>query len=278
MKCTNRLALTMSGVIRRSLDDVEGLQSSNYEGYQIFERDDLVFKLIDLENIKTSRVGIVPEKGIMSPAYILVRRNGSSVYPRYAYWFYTNLYLQHIFNQLGGGVRKTLGSEELLENYICVPSTSEQHAVVKFLDRETARIDLLIEKQEGLIALLEEKRQAVISHAVTKGLDPDAPTKDSGIEWLGEIPAHWEVRRVKHAVSFMTSGSRGWSQTFADEGELFLQSGNIGRNMEVNISNAQRIEPQTGAEARRTTLRPDDVLVCITGGRTGAVGYVAETN
>ena len=74
----------------------------------------------------------------------------------------------------------------------------EQKQIASFLDYETAKIDALIEKQQQLIALLGEKRQAVISHAVTKGLNPDAPMRDSGVEWLGEVPEHWTVKRVKH--------------------------------------------------------------------------------
>lgn len=74
----------------------------------------------------------------------------------------------------------------------------EQRAIATYLDRETAKIDALIEKKEKLIALLDEKRQALISHAVTKGLNPNAPMKDSGVEWLGEVPAHWEVRRLRY--------------------------------------------------------------------------------
>ena len=73
------------------------------------------------------------------------------------------------------------------------PLLAEQSTIAGFLDRETAKIDALVEEQQRLIALLKEKRQAVISHAVTKGLDPNAPMKDSGVEWLGEVPAHWEV-------------------------------------------------------------------------------------
>jgi type I restriction enzyme S subunit len=85
---------------------------------------------------------------------------------------------------------------------VAFPTPLEQSAIAAFLDRETARIDALIEEQERLIALLKEKRQAVISHAVTKGLDPNAPMKDSGVEWLGEVPAHWRVCRLKHLGDF----------------------------------------------------------------------------
>lgn len=86
------------------------------------------------------------------------------------------------------------------------PPPSEQRAIAAFLDRETGKIDALVAEQERLIALLAEKRRALISHAVTKGLDPNAPMKDGGIEWLGEIPAHWEVKRLKH-IGYFKAGS-----------------------------------------------------------------------
>jgi type I restriction enzyme, S subunit len=82
-----------------------------------------------------------------------------------------------------------------------LPPADEQHAIVSFLDHETAKIDALIAEQRRLIELLQEKRQAVISHAVTKGLNPDAPMKDSGVEWLGEVPEHWEVTRLKYITT-----------------------------------------------------------------------------
>ena len=87
---------------------------------------------------------------------------------------------------------------------LCRPPSTNKPPSPIFLDRETAKIDALVEEQQRLIALLKEKRQAVISHAVTKGLDPNAPMKDSGVEWLGEVPAHWG--RSRHKVRFITRG------------------------------------------------------------------------
>jgi len=84
---------------------------------------------------------------------------------------------------------------------LALPTEDERAAIANFLDHETAKIDALIEKQQQLIKLLKEKRQAVISHAVTKGLNPTAPMRDSGVEWLGEVPEHWEVKKLKHVVS-----------------------------------------------------------------------------
>ena len=90
---------------------------------------------------------------------------------------------------------------------IAIPSLSEQESIADFLDRETVKIDALVAEQENLIALLQEKRQALISHAVTKGLDPKAPMKDSGVEWLGKIPAHWKTLRFKFLILKIESGT-----------------------------------------------------------------------
>ena len=115
-------------------------------------------------------------------------------------------YLAHLFraeflvNQIiarsVGVSYPAINASEISHLNVPVPSPDEQSAIVAFLDHETAKIDALVAEQERLIALLKEKRQAVISHAVTKGLDPNAPMKDSGVEWLGQVPAHWELRKV----------------------------------------------------------------------------------
>lgn len=204
MKCENRLALTLGGVVPRDLYDLEGLQASEFETYQLFQKDDLAFKLIDLQNIKTSRVGIVPEKGIMSPAYIRLEPHKNRVVSKFAYWFFTNLYNLCIFNELGGGVRQTLGPDELLLLSFLAPEHHEQTLIAAFLDRETAKIDALIAEQQRLIGLLAEKRQATISHAVTKGLNPDAPMKDSGVEWLGDVPGHWKVGKCGFYLTILS--------------------------------------------------------------------------
>ena len=95
--------------------------------------------------------------------------------------------------------------EDLSASCHCPATRTEQTHIAAFLDHETAKIDRLIAKQERLIELLKEKRQAVISHAVTKGLNPDAPMKDSGVEWLGEVPAHWGIVRLKQVMNCKVS-------------------------------------------------------------------------
>lgn len=142
---------------------------------------------------------------------------------------------------------------------------AEQKKIANFLDHETGQIDSLIEKQQTLIQLLKEKRQAVISHAVTKGLNPDALMKDSGVEWLGEVPEHWEVKKNKHLLEFVTSGSRGWAGYYSDEGKLFFRITNLTRDtIEPKLESIQNVMPPLGAEGERSKIQLDDLLISIT--------------
>lgn len=152
-----------------------------------------------------------------------------------------------------------------------VPPTDEQSAIAGFLDQETSKIDSLVGEQRRLIELLKEKRQAVISHAVTKGLNPNAPLKPSGIQWLGDVPEHWDLRRVKTLSSFVTSGPRGWSERVGEVGSLFVQSGDLNDRLEVEFSAAKRVQIDDNAESARTRLCNGDVVVCVTGAKTGNV-------
>ena len=138
---------------------------------------------------------------------------------------------------------------------------SEQRAIAAFLDRKTAKIDALVAKKERLIELLQEKRTALITRAVTRGLDPSVPMKDSGIEWLGEIPAHWNVTRIKNLSPFVTSGSRGWAEFYSDEGPLFLRIGNVqSESVDLDLDEIQHVRPAArrrgGTDSRKTRRHP----------------------
>lgn len=143
-----------------------------------------------------------------------------------------------------------------------------------FLDRETATIDALVAKKERLIELLQEKRAAAITRAVTKGLDTAVPMKESGVGWLGEIPAHWVVSRLKNLARFVTSGSRGWAEHYSDDGPLFLRIGNLNAaSIDLDLSDVQHVRPPFGAEGDRTHVRAGDLLISITA-LIGAVAVV----
>ena len=145
------------------------------------------------------------------------------------------------------------------------PNVIERVQIANFLDHETAKIDTLIEEQQSLIRLLKEKRQAVISHAVTKGLNPNAPMKDSGVEWLGEVPEHWTVTRAKFLFDSVTSGSRGWAEYYSEDGSLFFRIANLtGDTIEPKLESIQNVNPSIGSEGERSQIKNEDLLISIT--------------
>jgi type I restriction enzyme S subunit len=186
---------------RGIIDDGDHLsRADSLEGYKKCFPDDLVMNIM----LAWSRgLGFTRYKGIVSPAYCVfkVTDNSNPIYLDYLIRSdETILY----FKGFSAGVidsRLRLYPDAFLSLSCALPPPGEQVAIAAFLDLQTARIDALIEEQQRLIELLKEKRQAVISRAVTKGLDPTAPMKDSGVEWLGEVPAHWEVTALKRFVT-----------------------------------------------------------------------------
>ncbi|QIL84490.1 restriction endonuclease subunit S [Vibrio sp. HDW18] len=168
---------------------------------------------------------MVKQTGIITSAYLKLRSN-QSIDSRFAYRLLHSYDTTKVFYGMGGGLRQSMKFEDFRRLPVLVPPLEEQQKIASFLDHETAKIDILIAKQEKLIELLKEKRQAVISHAVTKGLNPDAPMKDSGVEWLGEVPEHWEkiafkqVIKTRKGVAFSTSD-------FCDSGIRVVKASDI---------------------------------------------------
>ncbi|MBQ7872610.1 MAG: restriction endonuclease subunit S [Clostridia bacterium] len=193
-----RLALTMKGVIKRSKDDSDGLQPADFNTYQIVENNNLIFKLIDLQNVTTSRVGLSPFTGLVSPAYIRLMQAGG-IFPKFAEYYFLMMWRNEIFNSLGdSGVRSSLNATELLNLPVVHPNLEEQSRIVSFLDNQCSEIDTLISDIQSQIETLEQYKRSVITEAVTKGLNSNAEMKDSGIEWIGMIPSHWYVDKIKY--------------------------------------------------------------------------------
>jgi type I restriction enzyme S subunit len=192
----NLLSLSYGSIIQKDINENDGLLPESFETYQIVEPDDIVWRLTDLQNDKRSlRTSIVSERGIITSAYLAT--TPLAVDARYFHHLLRAYDYEKVFYSMGGGLRQSMKFSDVKRLPVLLPPPAEQRAIAAFLDRETAKIDALVEEQRRLIDLLKEKRQALISHAVTKGLDPAAPMKDSGIEWLGDVPAHWEAVRIK---------------------------------------------------------------------------------
>ena len=182
-------------------------RAESLEGYKICKPNDLVMNIMLAWN---RGLGFAWQDGIVSPAYsVFSIKDGSS--PRFLHYLLRSDEYIRYFKAFSTGVidsRLRLYPESFGRLFCLMPSVEEQERIAAFLDHETAKIDALIAEQQRLIELLKEKRQAVISHAVTKGLNPNAPMKDSGVEWLGEVPAHWEVCSIRRVIRVI---EQGWS-------------------------------------------------------------------
>ncbi len=171
---------------------------------------------------------------------------------------------------------QNLDSQAYLDERVCYPPLDEQRAIAAFLDRETTRIDALIATKRRFLALLAEKRAALISHAVTCGLDPDVPLKESGVQWFARIPAHWQIMPMKRRLQWVTSGSRGWAAHYSDEGSLFIRIGNLTRTgIDLDLSDVQFVDPPENSEGERTAVEPGDLLLSITA-FLGSVAVVTD--
>lgn len=177
---------------------------------------------------------------------------------------------QQIHAQYVGAALRRITLDAINELELPVPQLKEQAAIARFLDHETARIDELIAKQERLIELLKEKRQAVVSHAVTKGLNPDAPMKDSGVEWLGEVPAHWVVGRLKVAAE--VTDCKHVTADFVDDGIPLVSIREV-QSWFIDIRTAKRTTPEFAAQLSEgeRELRPGDIVYS----RNATVGQAA---
>jgi type I restriction enzyme S subunit len=184
----------------------------------LITKDGSIGKLAYIENL--------PGKASLNSHLLLVRPLRADYLPRFMYFeLISDVFVTHILNEQKGTTFNGITQESISNFSAILPPITEQTAIATFLDRETARIDALIEKKEHLIALLEEKRVALISHAVTKGLDPDTKMKDSGVEWIGMVPEGWNVIHLKRTFEKVDYGISG---NFDVEGKYgILTMGNI---------------------------------------------------
>ncbi|WP_449222039.1 restriction endonuclease subunit S [Tistrella mobilis] len=195
LSATQKYGVVPQDIFMKMEDQKVVLALSGTGNFKHLEENDFVISLRSFQGgIEWSRYA-----GCVSPAYTVLRSTMTSFPAYWAYVFKSEGYISAL-QAVTEGIRdgKTISYDQFGIIGLVLPSLEEQSAIATFLDRETARIDALVTEQEKLIDLLKEKRQAVISRAVTKGLDPQVPMKDSGIAWLGEVPAHWDVVPVSY--------------------------------------------------------------------------------
>ena len=200
----NILSLTKRGVIIKDIELNEGKMPSDFSIYQIVHPNNLLMCLFDID-VTPRCVGYIENKGIVSAAYTELSAK-DKIHMKYYYWWYLMLDIDKQLLHLSKNLRNSLSTEDFMALYVIKPPLSEQKQIANYLDKQTAKINKIIAKNEELIQLLEEKRLSLINQVVTKGLNPNVQMKESGISWIGKIPENWNIYNLKHVVNEFIAG------------------------------------------------------------------------
>ena len=214
----NLLSLSYGKIVRKDINSSDGLLPESFNTYNIVEADDIIIRPTDLQNDKRSlRTGLVHERGIITSAYISLRpiKKIDSRFFNYQLHAYDVI---KVFYNMGNGVRQGLNFSEFSRLLVFEPPINEQKKIADYLDFKCAEIDALTSDIQAQIDALEQYKRSVITEAVTKGLSPDTKMKDSGVEWLRSIPAHWAVDNPKyHFVQRKERAKSGMVQLTASQ-------------------------------------------------------------
>ncbi|QIK80567.1 restriction endonuclease subunit S [Lysobacter sp. HDW10] len=279
LKERNLLSLSYGRLVRKDMDRLEGLTPASFEGYNIVEANDIVFRLTDLQNdMRSLRSARALERGIITSAYVTVRPQAG---PRFFEYLMRSYDTTKVFYGIGGGIRQSMKFADLKRLPVVVPPVAEMDSIVAHLDRATTRIDALVAKKIRFIMLLREKREATITHVVTKGLDAAVPIKESGVEWLGNVPAHWEIGAARRFYSFNPS-KREISSRHRSQEVSFLPMEAIGETGKLDLT---RTRPISEVDTGYSYFANGDVVIakitpCFENGKgapvndlTGGVGF-----
>jgi type I restriction enzyme S subunit len=240
--------------------------------YTIVDKNDIVVNCLNLNyDLKSLRIGRVREHGIITSAYIVIRKRDKedSSFFNYLLKAYDD---QKVFHNMGTGIRLTLKFQELKTLLLPIPPLSERHTIVTFLDRKCGEIDELLDLETQMIDELKAYKQSIITEAVTRGLNPNVPMRNSGIEWIGEIPQHWKTTKLK----FVGSARNGLTYTPTDvcdeeQGLLVLRSSNI-QNGQLCFDDNVYVSKSVDS---RLMMQEGDILICSRNGSASLVGKCA---
>lgn len=273
---SKQLQFKVGTIIPKKLNyDAEDADWNVIEKYVIVRPNDIVINGLNLNyDLLSMRVGLVKEKGIITSAYIIMRpKEGFN--PAYLNYAFKGWDSRKLFHGMGTGVRITLSWKELKNYSIPIPPKEEQEAIVEYLDKVTADIDKSIAAKEQIIASLEERRKIIITHAVTRGVNSDVPMRDSGIDWLGAIPAHWDVLPIKRVANLILGkmlDNTGGSSTSAFYPYICAKDVHFEG---INTSDLKRMY-FTDSEIKRYKVQNGDLLVVEGGAGAGGCSIVKD--
>ncbi|WP_177765162.1 restriction endonuclease subunit S [Flavobacterium sp. I3-2] len=269
MISNNVLSLSYGKIIEKPVEKLTGLVPENFETYQLVYKGDIIFRPTDLQNDKVSlRTGLSKFNGIITSAYINLQPINTE--PKFLHYYLHTTDTNKVIYGLGSGLRQNISFLDFKRFSFVVPPIHEQEAIAKFLDYKTAKIDALVHTKEQQIEKLKELRQAKIHQAVTKGLDANAPTKDSGVDWIGEIPAHWEVKRLKNLFQIVNGATPSSAILSYWGGDITWVTPKDVNNIKY-ISESERNISISGYKSCGTSLIPKGSIILTTRAPIGKV-------
>ena len=280
---TNILLQFKYGEIVRKPNQYESIEEATAIGNYIkVAPQDIMINGLNLNyDFISQRVAQVKEAGIITAAYISLRPTVLADSKYYTYLL-KSMDAKKMFHGMGRGIRLTLSYNELKNHFIPYPPKNEQNIIVAYLDKTTSEIDKAIAQQQRMIDLLNERKQIIIQQAVTKGLNPNVKVKDSGQQWLGKIPSHWECRPIKQFKSKCKNafvdgpfGSNLKSEHFIDNGEVFVvESGTITSGVFKHSKLTKTISLKHFQTICRSECKEDDVIIAKIGANYGMAGIL----
>jgi type I restriction enzyme, S subunit len=270
------LSLSYGQIKVKPEEKLHGLVPASFETYQIVEAGDIICRPTDLQNDWNSlRFGLSRNRGIITSAYMCFHTH-ASLTREYGHLLLHTYDLKKVFYGLGSGLRQNLEWKDFKYLPCLVPPLPEQSAIVQFLDHADRRIRRYIRAKQKLITLLSEQKQAIIHRAVTRGLDPNVRLKPSGVEWLGDVPEHWEVIRFKFVAAKIVDCLHA-TPKYSESGEFpAIRTADIFPGM-VHLTSARRIESDEYARwVERLEPKPGDILYSREGERFGIAACVPD--
>ena len=275
----NLLSLSYGSIVQKDIETDIGLLPESFDTYNIIDDGDIVLRLTDLQNDQRSlRVGHCTQKGIITSAYLTLRLKSNANWSRYYYYLLHDYDLQKVFYGMGAGVRQGLGFQELKRVNVLIPPLAEQRIIAAFLDDRCGYIDGIVADFERQVEILRQYKKALITETVTKGLDKSASMKDSGINWIGEMPRHWMIKRLRYVCRLKTGTTPSENEGINMDGVGLKWFTPSDFNPSLVLTDSEKhITPEAIRRFKITPYQQGSVLLVAIGATVGKIGYCEVT-
>lgn len=274
LKVHNQLQFKYGTIVPKPDSEIDEAVLKTISKYTIVNPGDIIINGLNLNyDFIPFRVGKVNERGVITSAYIAMRPN-ENLLPKFYEYLLKAMDAKKVFHGFGTGIRSTLSFKELKHKLLPFVPLNEQEAIVVYLDKVTGEIDRAIEAQQKIIDALNERKQIIITRAVTRGLNPNAPLRDSGIDWLGQIPEHWEIMKLKWLIeSPLQYGANESPDDFSESLPRYIRITDIATDGTLKPEGAVSL---SWDKAAKYLLRKGNILFARSGATVGKTYLFSE--